>query len=50
MMRTITIRSRHGEDPDTWVRILTKQFRQHIHGDRKPGFSGPLRYEKTGWR
>ena len=39
-----------GEDAEVWARILTKQFRQHIHGERKPGFSGPLRYEKTGWR
>jgi hypothetical protein len=41
---------KEGEDADTWARILTKQFRQHIHGDRKPGFSGRLSYPKTGWR
>jgi hypothetical protein len=47
---TVTHQLKEGEDPDTWARILTKQFRQHIHGDRKLGFSGPLSYPETGWR
>jgi len=47
---TVTHQLKEGEDPDTWAKILTKQFRQHIHGDRKLGFSGPLSYPETGWR
>ena len=45
----VTHELKDGEDADTWARILTRQFRQHIHGDRKPGFSGPLRYPRTCW-
>jgi hypothetical protein len=42
----VTHERKEGEDAEAWAGIL-KQFRQHIHGDRKPGFSGPLRYPCT---
>src|SRR5215471_16116029 len=43
----VTHELKGGEDSELWVRILTKQFRQHIHGDRKPGFSGPIIFPRT---
>jgi hypothetical protein len=38
------------DDPASIAWMLTKQFHQHIHGDRKSGFSWPLRYPSVGWR
>jgi len=39
-----------GEDPELIARVLTREFRRHIHGGRMQGFSGPIRYPKSGWR
>jgi hypothetical protein len=46
----VTHELKPDEDAATWARLLTRQLRQHIHGGKLRGFSGPLRYEKTGWR
>jgi hypothetical protein len=37
-----------GEDPELIARLLTKEFRRHIHDGRMQGFSGPIRYPKSG--
>jgi hypothetical protein len=38
-----------GDDPTQIAGILTREFRRHIHGTSGiPGFSGPLRYPKSG--
>jgi len=43
----VTRRLKPGDDPDAVARLLTKDFRRHIHGDTD--FDRPLNYKKGCW-